>query len=210
MRFVHIQSTHVLVSSQPSYLEVLERTEDLLDLSGHLALVSLDISLIGETLGSLELLKVTLDVGGVTLLVEAGGLETERVDDVVDDGDTVLKVLSGLLSRGVGSDIDISALLDLDHGALNLVGTANLLDIESIREELVAIRTNTSLKAKVLENRVPLNRQMRGMKEDVWGDRIVLEEGKRVAIEQGGRWGLKECMVEVISYGAIMSGVVLP
>lgn len=179
MKFVHIQTTHDLLSSQISYLEVLEGTEDLLDLSGHLRLVSLDLSLISELLGSLESLEVTLDVGGVTLLVEAGGLETERVDNVVDDGDTVLKGLIGLLSRGVGSDIDIGALLNLDHGALNLVGTSNLLDIESIREELVAIRTITSLKVKILENRVlSTRREVRGMKEDMWGDRIVLEDRK--------------------------------
>lgn len=175
---MHTQTTYDLISSQSSYLEVLEGTEDLLDLSGHLRLVSLGVIPL-KALGSLELLEVTLNVGGVTLLVEAGGLETERVDNVVDNGDTVLKVLSGLLSRGVGSDIDIGALLDLDHGALNLVGTSNLLDIESIREELVAIRTITSLKVKVLANRVLMNRrEVRGMKRDVWGERIFLDERK--------------------------------
>lgn len=178
IKLVHTQTTYDLISSQSSYLEVLEATENLLDLSGHLSLVSLGVISL-KLLGSLELLEVTLNVGGVTLLVEAGGLETERVDNVVDNGDTVLKVLSGLLSRGVGSDIDIGALLDLDHGALNLVGTSNLLDIESIREELVAIRTITSLKVKVLANRVLMNRrEVRGMKRDVWGERIFLDERK--------------------------------
>lgn len=47
----------------------------------------------------------TLEVGQVALLVEGGGLETERVDDVVDLDGGVLKTLIGLLSGSVGTGV---------------------------------------------------------------------------------------------------------
>ena len=48
---------------------------------------------------------LTLKIGQVRGLVEAGGLETERVDDVVDLLGRVLDTLVGLLSRGVGTSV---------------------------------------------------------------------------------------------------------
>jgi hypothetical protein len=49
--------------------------------------------------------QLTLEVGEVALLVEAGGLETERVDDVVDLDLGILKTLLGLLSGSVGTGV---------------------------------------------------------------------------------------------------------
>lgn len=47
----------------------------------------------------------TLEVGQVALLVEAGGLETERVDDVVDLDLGILETLLGLLSGSIGTGV---------------------------------------------------------------------------------------------------------
>lgn len=44
-----------------------------------------------------------LEVGKVALLVERGGLETERVNNVVDLLSTLLERLLGFLSGGVGT-----------------------------------------------------------------------------------------------------------
>ena len=53
-----------------------------------------------------------LEVGQERLLVEGGGLETERVDDVVDLRRTVLECLITLLGRGVGAcEIAFSTLV---------------------------------------------------------------------------------------------------
>lgn len=49
--------------------------------------------------------ELTLEVSQVALLVEAGGLETERVDDVVDLDLGILKTLVGLLSGSVGTSV---------------------------------------------------------------------------------------------------------
>lgn len=49
--------------------------------------------------------ELTLEVGQVALLVEAGGLETERVDDVVDLDLGILNTLVGLLSGSVGTSV---------------------------------------------------------------------------------------------------------
>lgn len=48
---------------------------------------------------------LTLKVGQVALLVEAGGLKTERVNDVVDLDLGILKTLFGLLSGSVGTGV---------------------------------------------------------------------------------------------------------
>lgn len=48
---------------------------------------------------------LTLEVGQVALLVEAGGLETERVDNVVDLDLGILNTLVGLLSGSVGTGV---------------------------------------------------------------------------------------------------------
>lgn len=47
----------------------------------------------------------TLEVGQVALLVELGGLETERVDDVVDLDLGVLNTLISLLGGSVGTGV---------------------------------------------------------------------------------------------------------
>lgn len=47
----------------------------------------------------------TLEVGQVTLLVERGALETERMGDVVDLDLGVVKLLSSVLGGSVGTDI---------------------------------------------------------------------------------------------------------
>jgi hypothetical protein len=52
----------------------------------------------------------TLEVGEVGLLVERGGLETERVDDVVDLGRSVIEGLLGLLGGSVGTDVYMKVL----------------------------------------------------------------------------------------------------
>lgn len=49
--------------------------------------------------------QLTLEVGQVALLVEAGGLETERVDDVVDLDLGILNALVGLLGGSVGTSV---------------------------------------------------------------------------------------------------------
>jgi hypothetical protein len=95
-------------------------------------------------------------VGKIRLLVEGGGLETERVDNVVDLNGTVLKILLGLLSRGVGTGIwgvlgscslDVGARsphtnldsAESDHLAVNLVDNAiDLLWVVGVRENLVS------------------------------------------------------------------------
>lgn len=50
-------------------------------------------------------LVLTLEVGQVTLLVEAGLVQTERVDDIDLLLGGVLSTLLGLLSRGVGTGV---------------------------------------------------------------------------------------------------------
>lgn len=47
----------------------------------------------------------TLEVGQVALLVEAGGLKTERVDNVVDLDIGILNTLVGLLSGSIGTGV---------------------------------------------------------------------------------------------------------
>ncbi len=49
--------------------------------------------------------EITLDVGEVRLLVEAGGLESERVDNVVDSLAAILKFFAGFFGGGIGTDI---------------------------------------------------------------------------------------------------------
>ena len=97
-------------------------------------------------------------MGDVRLLVELGRLETERVDNVVDLGGTLLKVLSGLLGGSVGTGVWVIVLVFLlqqqlrgtgqltdgdstlgDHGTVNLVD--NVIDlnwIERVGYDLVS------------------------------------------------------------------------
>jgi hypothetical protein len=49
--------------------------------------------------------SLTLEVGEVALLVEAGGLKTERVDNVVDLDFGILNALLGLLSGSIGTGV---------------------------------------------------------------------------------------------------------
>lgn len=48
---------------------------------------------------------LTLEVSKVTLLVEAGALETERVNNVVDLDGGILESLIGLFGGSVGAGI---------------------------------------------------------------------------------------------------------
>lgn len=48
---------------------------------------------------------LTLEISKVGLLVEAGALETERMDDVVDLDDLILEGLLSLLSGSVGANV---------------------------------------------------------------------------------------------------------
>jgi len=59
----------------------------------------------GASAGTGQARRHTLEVRKVRLLVERSGLETERVDDVVDLDDGVIKILLGLLSGSVGTGI---------------------------------------------------------------------------------------------------------
>lgn len=47
--------------------------------------------------------EANLEVGEVALLIELSGLQTERVDDVVDGLGTLLQLLGGILGGGVGT-----------------------------------------------------------------------------------------------------------
>ena len=79
----------------------------------------------------------TLKVDEVTLLVELGALEAERVDDVVDLDGLVLKGLLTLLGGGVGTNVDLDGAL-LNHGAVGLIGDAiDLLEVIGVRDDLV-------------------------------------------------------------------------
>lgn len=49
--------------------------------------------------------RLTLEVGEIALLVELGGLKTERVDDVVDLDLGVLKTLLSLLGGSIGTSV---------------------------------------------------------------------------------------------------------
>ena len=80
----------------------------------------------------------TLEVNKITLLVELGALETERVDNVVDLERGVLEGLLALLGGGVGANVDLDGAL-LNHGAVDLVGDAiDLLEIVRVGDDLVA------------------------------------------------------------------------
>lgn len=83
--------------------------------------------------------KLTLEVTEVGLLVEAGLLETERVDNV-DLG--LLLVVGTLvvtaLGRGVGTGVE-ALTTDGDLGAVGLVGDAvNGLQVVRVGDELIA------------------------------------------------------------------------
>ena len=67
---------------------------------------------------------LTLEVSKVGLLVEAGALETERVDDVVDLDDLILEGLLSLLGGGVGANVwDTLVLVDAESTA-NIAGAS--------------------------------------------------------------------------------------
>lgn len=102
---LHAIGVHGLASVE---LEVLEVGQELLLDVGLGTLLELgDLLRVGALLLELGLdgLHVALEVGQVALLVEAGGLETEGVDDVVDQGDVVIQSLVGLLGGSVGTDV---------------------------------------------------------------------------------------------------------
>jgi hypothetical protein len=103
------------------------------------------------------LVRLTLEVGQVALLVEAGLVQTERVDDVDLGLERVIGTLLGLLSGSVGTSV--CALLAAtrwltvycgakhteclstngDLGAVGLVDDAvDLLDVVRVGDDLVA------------------------------------------------------------------------
>lgn len=99
------------------YLEV---GNDLLDKSGSLLLKFGNTVRVGFLELSLDGLHVTLDIGHVGLLVEGGLGQTERVDDVVNSlGVGLNTFVTTILSRGVGTDIDIT-FGNSDHLSVNV------------------------------------------------------------------------------------------
>jgi len=56
-------------------------------------------------MGAVYIGGLTLQIGKILLLVEACGLQAERMDDVVDADGGVVKSLLGLLGGRVGTDI---------------------------------------------------------------------------------------------------------
>ena len=52
----------------------------------------------------------------IRLLIERGGLETERVDHVVDLDGTILDTLIGFLSRCIGSGVYIPSVFYSEIG----------------------------------------------------------------------------------------------
>lgn len=48
---------------------------------------------------------ITLEMAKIRLLVELGGLKTERVDNVVDLDSSILNALLSLLSGSVGANV---------------------------------------------------------------------------------------------------------
>lgn len=128
-------------------LVVLEVGNNLLDVGSGTLLES------GNSVGvllsklSLDSLHVALDVGNKGLLVERGLLETKRVDNVVDGDGTLLNIVAGLLSRGVGTNVNVSTRLDGDVGRVNLVdGVVNDIEVVGVRKHLVA-------RNEILENK---------------------------------------------------------
>jgi hypothetical protein len=98
----------------------------------------------------------TLEMAKIRLLIERGGLETERVDHVVDLDGTILDTLIGFFSRCIGSSVYIPSVLYLevglrdevirtdfdgtesDHGAVNFIDNAiDFLDIVGVGDDLV-------------------------------------------------------------------------
>lgn len=130
----HSIGVHGLTSVEVVVLEV---GDNLLGVSLGSLLEGLD--LIGLVLGEvgLDSLHVTLEVGEVRLLVETSGLESERVNDVVDGLDIGIGSVLGVLGGGVGSNVDVT-IGNLDHGTVDLVDNAvNKLGLESIGAELI-------------------------------------------------------------------------
>jgi len=97
----------------------------------------------------------------VGLLVEAGLVETERVDDIDDGLGTVLNTFVGLLGGRVGADVEVLGT-EGDLLAVGLVnGAADLLEVVRVGDELVAgddvLRGRTGVLATVvLQSRKPV------------------------------------------------------
>jgi len=74
----------------------------------------------------------------VGLLVEAGFVETERVDNIDDGLGTVLNTFVGLLGGRVGADVEVLGTEGylLAVGLVN--GAADLLEVVRVGDELVA------------------------------------------------------------------------
>jgi len=81
--------------------------------------------------------ELTLEMCEVGLLVEAGLVETERVNDIDNGLCAVLDTLLGLLSGRVGADVEVLGT-ETDLLAVGLVdGTAYLLEVVRVGNELV-------------------------------------------------------------------------
>ncbi|KAH3666853.1 hypothetical protein OGAPHI_003302 [Ogataea philodendri] len=117
---------------------VLERTNNLLDVGSSTFLESLNLvwGILGQV--GLHLLHVALDVGQEGFLVELGLLQSEGVHNVVDGLDTVLNVLTTVLSRRVGTNVNIGTRLHLNHLAVGLVDSSvDFLDVVSVGKQLI-------------------------------------------------------------------------
>ena len=77
-------------------------------------------------------------MGKIRLLVELSLVQAERVDDINDGLGGVIGTLIGLLSRGVGANVDV-VVADGDLLAVGLVGDAvDLLEVVRVGDDLVA------------------------------------------------------------------------
>ena len=87
---------------------ILEVGNNFLSVSSGAGLEGIDTVRLGLLQLGLDSLHVALEVSEEALFVELGGLETERVDDVVDLGSTVLNSLLRLLGGRVSTCPEIA------------------------------------------------------------------------------------------------------
>ncbi|KAI3488803.1 hypothetical protein L1887_47144 [Cichorium endivia] len=113
----HALGVHGLAGEE---LPVAEGADDLLGKGGGALLKGGDAVRVGLGELGLDRLHVALEVGEVGLLVERGGLEAERVDNVDDLLGTVLERLGLFLGRGVAANVDIT-VRDDNLGSVDLV-----------------------------------------------------------------------------------------
>ena len=84
-------------------LPILKRGNDLLGIVLSTLFKGLDtVGVRGSEVG-LDFLHVGFQVGQVGLLVKGGGLETHRVDDIIDGLDAIFDAFVGFFGRGIGA-----------------------------------------------------------------------------------------------------------